>query len=152
MPATLEGVAQLKGGGPHGAPWSHSLCPGPRLVGAAPPCTRPCPRVLAPLAACPLLLENRAFVHPAAPRTQVAIIASKRLRNKIAGFATHLMRRIQRGPVRGISLKLQARARKRSFAASNLGRSRERKGRRLSNGAGTRGCQPSSPAGVRLRV
>ncbi|KAK8948866.1 40S ribosomal protein S17-3 [Platanthera zijinensis] len=38
---------------------------------------------------------------------EVAIIPSKRLRNKIAGFSTHLMRRIQRGPVRGISLKLQ---------------------------------------------
>ena len=37
----------------------------------------------------------------------VAIIPSKRLRNKIAGFATHLMKRISRGPVRGISLKLQ---------------------------------------------
>eukprot|EP00190_Bangiopsis_sp_CCMP1999_P006148 CAMPEP_0198722376 /NCGR_PEP_ID=MMETSP1475-20131203/131_1 /TAXON_ID= ORGANISM="Unidentified sp., Strain CCMP1999" /NCGR_SAMPLE_ID=MMETSP1475 /ASSEMBLY_ACC=CAM_ASM_001111 /LENGTH=132 /DNA_ID=CAMNT_0044483281 /DNA_START=104 /DNA_END=502 /DNA_ORIENTATION=+ len=38
---------------------------------------------------------------------EVAIIPSKRLRNKIAGFITHLMARIQRGPVRGISLKLQ---------------------------------------------
>lgn len=38
---------------------------------------------------------------------EVAIIASKRLRNKIAGFTTHLMKRIQRGPVRGISFKLQ---------------------------------------------
>eukprot|EP00300_Choanocystis_sp_HF-7_P034983 c48134_g1_i1.p1 GENE.c48134_g1_i1~~c48134_g1_i1.p1 ORF type:complete len:139 (+),score=6.63 c48134_g1_i1:62-478(+) len=38
---------------------------------------------------------------------EIAIIGSKRLRNKIAGFATHLMRRIGRGPVRGISFKLQ---------------------------------------------
>ncbi|KAJ6172230.1 40S ribosomal protein S17 [Penicillium chermesinum] len=38
---------------------------------------------------------------------EVAIIASKRLRNKIAGYTTHLMKRIQRGPVRGISFKLQ---------------------------------------------
>ena len=38
---------------------------------------------------------------------EVAIIASKRLRNKIAGFVTHLMKRIQKGTVKGISLKLQ---------------------------------------------
>eukprot|EP00475_Leptophrys_vorax_P009870 TRINITY_DN1655_c0_g1_i2.p1 TRINITY_DN1655_c0_g1~~TRINITY_DN1655_c0_g1_i2.p1 ORF type:complete len:154 (+),score=56.47 TRINITY_DN1655_c0_g1_i2:85-546(+) len=38
---------------------------------------------------------------------EVAVLPSKRIRNKIAGFTTHLMRRIQRGPVRGISLKLQ---------------------------------------------
>ncbi|RYG62325.1 40S ribosomal protein S17, partial [archaeon] len=38
---------------------------------------------------------------------EVAIIPSKRMRNKIAGFITHLMKRIQKGPVRGISLKLQ---------------------------------------------
>jgi len=38
---------------------------------------------------------------------EVAIVPSKRMRNKIAGFITHLMKRIQRGPVRGISLKLQ---------------------------------------------
>ena len=30
---------------------------------------------------------------------EVAEIQSKRLRNKIAGFTTHLMKRIQKGPV-----------------------------------------------------
>jgi small subunit ribosomal protein S17e len=44
---------------------------------------------------------------------EVAIIASKRLRNKIAGFTTHLMKRIQKGPVRGISFKLQEEERER---------------------------------------
>ena len=46
-------------------------------------------------------------------RDRVAIVPSKRLRNKIAGFTTHLMRRIQRGPVRGISFKLQEEERER---------------------------------------
>ena len=44
---------------------------------------------------------------------EVAIIPSKRLRNKIAGFVTHLMKRIEKGPVRGISLKLQEAERER---------------------------------------
>jgi small subunit ribosomal protein S17e len=30
----------------------------------------------------------------------VALIPTKRLRNKIAGYTTHLMKRIQKGPVR----------------------------------------------------
>ncbi|XWS11445.1 hypothetical protein CRYUN_Cryun38cG0083500 [Craigia yunnanensis] len=44
---------------------------------------------------------------------QVALIPTKRLRNKIAGFSTHLIKRIQKGPVRGISLKLQEEERER---------------------------------------
>merc|ERR1712108_111044 len=44
---------------------------------------------------------------------EVATWASKRLRNKIAGFTTHLMKRISRGPVRGISFKLQEEERER---------------------------------------
>jgi len=44
---------------------------------------------------------------------EVAVVQTKRLRNKIAGFTTHLMKRIQRGPVRGISLKLQEEERER---------------------------------------
>merc|ERR1719221_904204 len=44
---------------------------------------------------------------------EVALIPSKRMRNKIAGYVTHLMKRIQKGPVRGISLKLQEEERER---------------------------------------
>merc|ERR1712066_281954 len=44
---------------------------------------------------------------------EVATIPSKRMRNKIAGFTTHLMKRIGKGPVRGISLKLQEEERER---------------------------------------
>jgi small subunit ribosomal protein S17e len=44
---------------------------------------------------------------------EVAIIPSKRMRNKIAGYATHLMKRVAKGPVRGISLKLQEEERER---------------------------------------
>merc|ERR1711998_668702 len=45
----------------------------------------------------------------------VAVIQTKRLRNKIAGFTTHLMKRIQKGPVRGISLRLQEEERERKM-------------------------------------
>ena len=45
----------------------------------------------------------------------VADISTKRLRNKVAGFTTHLMKRIQKGPIRGISLKIQEEERERLF-------------------------------------
>merc|ERR1739849_45009 len=44
---------------------------------------------------------------------EVAVIPTKRMRNKIAGYATHLMKRLQKGTVRGISLKLQEEERER---------------------------------------
>jgi len=44
---------------------------------------------------------------------EVAILPSKRLRNKIAGYVTHLMKRMQKGAVRGISIKLQEEERER---------------------------------------
>ena len=46
---------------------------------------------------------------------EIAVIQTKRLRNKIAGYATHLMKRIQKGPVRGISLRLQEEERARKL-------------------------------------
>ncbi|XP_074046238.1 small ribosomal subunit protein eS17-like [Macrotis lagotis] len=38
---------------------------------------------------------------------EIAIIPSKKLRNKMARYVTHLMKQIQTGPMRGISIKLQ---------------------------------------------
>merc|ERR1712166_48239 len=42
-----------------------------------------------------------------------SIMPSKRMRNKIAGFITHLMKRIQHRPIRNISLRLQEEERER---------------------------------------
>jgi len=44
---------------------------------------------------------------------EVCETPTKKIRNKIAGFVTHLMVRIQEGPVRGISLAMQEERRER---------------------------------------
>lgn len=41
------------------------------------------------------------------------VMASKKLRNKVSGYTTHIMKRLAKGPVRGISLKLQEEERER---------------------------------------
>ncbi|KAK9876383.1 hypothetical protein WA026_012694 [Henosepilachna vigintioctopunctata] len=44
---------------------------------------------------------------------EIAIFPTKPLRNKIAGFVTHLMKRLRHSQVRGISIKLQEEERER---------------------------------------
>ncbi|CAL5990696.1 Ribosomal_protein S17 [Hexamita inflata] len=44
---------------------------------------------------------------------KLAKIATKRLRNKIAGYTTRIMVRLTKGPVRGVNLKLQEEERER---------------------------------------
>ena len=38
---------------------------------------------------------------------EVALIPSKGLRNKIAGFVTHLMKRLSRGGIKGLNVELK---------------------------------------------
>merc|ERR1711862_1041025 len=42
----------------------------------------------------------------------IAVIQSKRMRNKIAGYTTHLMKRIEKGPVRYLTQTSRGRKRK----------------------------------------
>ena len=43
----------------------------------------------------------------------VTLSCSKKLKNKISGYATHIVKRLAKGPVRGISLKMQEEERER---------------------------------------
>lgn len=54
--------------------------------------------------------NKKAFNNKQSP---LAKIPTKSLKNKIIGYTTRLMKRIQKGPVRGISLKLQEQERER---------------------------------------
>ena len=47
--------------------------------------------------------------------SDVTVMNSKKLRNKIAGYSTHLMKRLAKGSVRGVSLKLQEKKRERKL-------------------------------------
>ena len=48
--------------------------------------------------------------------TETTIIPSKKPHNKMAGYIPHLMKRIQRGLVRGIAIKLQKERQRQSRA------------------------------------
>ena len=50
---------------------------------------------------------NRDFYSNKRVVLDVTIATSKKLKNKISGYTTHIMKRLAKGPVRGISLKLQ---------------------------------------------
>jgi small subunit ribosomal protein S17e len=53
------------------------------------------------------------FHHNKRVTEDVAIIHSKRIKNKVAGYATRLMRRVQKGVVKGIYIKKQEEERER---------------------------------------
>merc|ERR1711988_1468184 len=53
------------------------------------------------------------LLHQRSNVDEVAIVPTRHLKNQIAGFITHTMKRIQNGPVRGISIKLQEEERER---------------------------------------
>lgn len=57
------------------------------------------------------------FYHNKAITFDIAVISSKKLRNKVAGYVTRLMKRIRYSKVKGVSIKLQEeeRERKESF-------------------------------------